>query len=101
MHKTTTTTAASHFINPEPLTKRRIQEYNRQIHRIYTDKQGVLLTYEVVAQKTQGSAFGTLFTKGKHGGLFLRYCLVKNGGQMTKSLISTIVMAIIGAILRP
>lgn len=64
MQKTTTTTAAPHFINPEPLTKKSIQENNRQIHLIYTDKQGNKLAFVAVAAKTGGSAFGTIFSKG-------------------------------------
>lgn len=51
------------FINPKPLTKKGIQESNRQIHLIYTDKQGEQLHYVAVAAKVGGSAFGTIFTK--------------------------------------
>lgn len=51
------------FINPYPLTKFGIQESNRQIHQIYTDKYGKVLVYEPYKKKEEGSTFGTIFVK--------------------------------------
>ena len=51
------------FINPEPLTKKGIQESNRQICLIYTGKRGNIPDYVPCGMKRVGSALGTVFAK--------------------------------------
>ena len=54
------------FINPEPITKKGIQEQNPQLTRIYTGRQSTELQYTTVAEKTTGCALGAIYEKQHH-----------------------------------
>lgn len=48
-------------INPQPITKRGVQEHNPQIHCIYTGKKEVMPTYRAIKLKEGGTALGTIY----------------------------------------
>ena len=50
-------------INPQPITKKEIQEHNPQIHCIYTGKKGTNPKYKPISEKKGGTALGTIFEK--------------------------------------
>ena len=51
------------FINPEPITKKGIQEYNREIQCIYKSKKGRDIKFEPRGKKTAGSSVGTIYAR--------------------------------------
>ncbi len=54
------------FVNLEPITVLGIKTHQRQIFRIYTGKNDKPLLFVAVAEKTKGSALGTIFKKSEH-----------------------------------
>ena len=50
------------FVRPQPITKRRIQEHNPQLIRIYDGKKGPI-TFVAIAEKVGGTALGSICKK--------------------------------------